>query len=89
MYYAAVALALILPFFTLASPLPWDGAPSCVTRLRYPFRFGEYLRVYLNRYSGSSGNVNGGSTTGGGGIDLIKILTHNGTPGVVLRPVSS
>jgi hypothetical protein len=50
-------------------------------------RFGRYLRVYSNRYSGPTGNVDGGSTTGGGGINLIKILAHNGMLRVASRPL--
>lgn len=38
-----------------------------------------FRRVLVLRYTGASNSVNGGSATGGGGINLIKILDHNGT----------
>lgn len=37
-------------------------------------------RVVSSRsYSGASNSVDGGAATGGGGINLIKVLAHNGT----------
>jgi len=88
MYYPTVLLALVLPFFAVASPLPWDGAPSYVTRhLLLLARLGRYLRVYSDRYTGSSNNVAGGGVTGGGGIELLKLFSHNGMLRVASRPI--
>ena len=88
MYYATVLLALALPFFAVASPLPWDGAPSYVTRHLFLLaRLGGYLRVYSGRHTGSSNNVDGGGVTGGGGIELVKLFSHNGVLRVAPRPI--